>query len=168
MKTAAGFHLVRIKGALVLLAAENEWNPSLLCSALLCLWILPVLDQSGGDQRSRFVQSDSRCLTRHSVLSAGCPVLEPYQPLSACLYLSFQISLLLLVPGVSHSISSYYPFLCLSSLSSPLLPLPSPCMERQLTASLLSSTVPLFAPSILFSLHSFSGYVNSATTLLTR
>lgn len=136
-------------------------------------FVLPVLDRSLGDKRSRITQSGpdrGYC----SLLTSPSPLLLHYNSPSAAALSAFtpppptpvfislsKISLLLLC--LSHNIPSSYPILSrflllpFSSPSSSCLPLPSPCMERQLTASLLSSTVPLSPLS--FCLWSFSGCV---------
>lgn len=122
------------------------------------VFLLPVLDQSGvREAESHTVGTLQPALLRSHLtsspffplwLSVGCSLISLYPPA----FISVQISLLL--PCLSSSISSYYLFLShfllppLSSHSSSFLPLPSPCMERQLTASLLSSTVPLFSLSL--------------------
>lgn len=122
--------------------------------------VLPVLDQSVTERScSRITEriqlhSPSHPLFLSTVTS--CPA-QPYQllslyPLSLSLFPNFSPPPFSL--SLSHCISSYYPPLSFPRFLLPLLlfsPPTSPCMERRLTASLLSSTVLLFSPSIFLS-----------------
>lgn len=131
---------------------------------------LSVVPTCAGSVRRREAAAESERTQLCSLVSflstVWCSLISLY-PSIPCLYLSFQVSLLLSslshchVALLSLSLAPTRFLLPLHLFSPPTFP----CMERQLTASLLSSTVLPFSPSFFLF---FSGCVNSETSVLTR
>lgn len=126
----------------------------LQCASYLC-WISQSVTEKL--QRNHTVGTSEKIQLHLLTHFFSSSLEQPYHPLSLlCLYLSFQLSLLL--PPLSHCICSYYPplspaFSCCLSLSPPPPPLFSPCLALYGKAvNSLSSTVPLSYPSIFLSL----------------
>lgn len=132
--------------------AENEWS----------LGVCPTCVGSVGSVTGREAAAESHCrdfredtaplthfVSSFSVLSVAA--LSAFIPVSPVFisFLSSSLPSLIVSPQITSLSLAASRFLLPLLLFSPPT---SPCMERQLTASLLSSTVPLFSPSIFPSL----------------